>query len=444
MQNKFKNFAITARLFWSNTTILQDSSTLYISNLVTAGVSFISSIIIARILGPSSYAIIAGYNAIVITLVGFTDFGLGTGLIKHTAPYLKKGADRSKAVAYLKSVFYIELLIGLILLVAGLILAPFIPKLLDQNGISTTVVRLAVVSASIASTTAYVSAVLAAYKKFKLNAIISILFGVLKLITTVILWQAGALTIPAIIGLYVFLSIFNAIVGFAVIPKDYLKPAPKGKLATASKHIFHFSIWLTMSFFMNSIIGKLDFFYLLRIKGAETAGVYAAAQQMSQVYTLLLGAIGTVLTTHVSEKVDYDSKIKFLKKSLPIMGLAALGFVVSGLLAPFIINLFFGAQYSQAAQPLQILIVHLALNLILLPISLLFIPLGKVKVGTFITGAQFVLSLILYPFLITKFGINGAALTIVFSTLTGVVIYPIALMYYMNKQKKGTLKQAKL
>lgn len=437
MIDKVKTLAIASKLYWSESRVIQDSSILYFSNLVTAGVSFLSSIIVARILGPSSFAIIAAYNAIALTLIGFTDFGLGTGLVKHATPLLKR--DKKKAVAYLKAVFYVEIIIGLFLLIAGMLLAPLLPKLLGQGDISINVVRLAVLSASIASGAAFVGAALATYKKFKLNALTSILFGALKLTSTVILWKANLLSIQSILILYVFLSIFNAVVGFSVVPKDYLHKVPRQKVKKAAKNIFHFSIWLTLSFFVTSIMGKLDFFFIFRIKGAESAGVYAASQQLGQVYALLLGAIATVLTSHVSEKIDYEDMMVFLRKSLKTAAIGSMGFLASIAVAPIVINIFFGQKYALAVRPLQFLIIHFALNLLLLPFSLLFIPLGKVKIGTLITAVQFILSLILYPIFIRRFGISGAAITVICATLVGVVVYPVFLQNYLKKLRRSQI-----
>ncbi len=435
MIDRVKTLAIASKLYWSESRVIQDSSILYFSNLVTASVSFLSSIIVARVLGPSSFAIIAAYNAIALTLIGFTDFGLGTGLVKHATPLLKR--DKKKAVAYLKAVFYAEIIIGLFLLIAGMLLAPLLPKLLGQGDISINVVRLAVLSASIASGAAFVGAALTTYKRFKLNALTSILFGALKLTSTIILWKANLLSIQSILILYVFLSVFNAIVGFSLVPKDYLQKVPRQKVKKAAKNIFHFSIWLTLSFFVTSIMGKLDFFFIFRIKGAESAGIYAASQQLGQVYALLLGAIATVLTSHVSEKINYEDMIVFLKKSLKTAAVGSIGFLISIVVAPVVINLFFGQKYILAVRPLQFLIVHFALNLVLLPFSLLFIPLGKVKIGTLITAIQFLLSIILYPIFIRRFGISGAAITVICATLVGVIVYPVFLQNYLRKLRRS-------
>lgn len=435
MIDRVKTLAIASKLYWSESRVIQDSSILYFSNLVTASVSFLSSIIVARVLGPSSFAIIAAYNAIALTLIGFTDFGLGTGLVKHATPLLKR--DKKKAVAYLKAVFYAEIIIGIFLLIAGMLLAPLLPKLLGQGDISINVVRLAVLSASIASGAAFVGAALATYKRFKLNALTSILFGALKLTSTIILWKANLLSIQSILILYVFLSVFNAIVGFSLVPKDYLQKVPRQKVKKAAKNIFHFSIWLTLSFFVTSIMGKLDFFFIFRIKGSESAGIYAASQQLGQVYALLLGAIATVLTSHVSEKINYEDMIVFLKKSLKTAAVGSIGFLISIVVAPVVINLFFGQKYILAVRPLQFLIVHFALNLVLLPFSLLFIPLGKVKIGTLITAIQFLLSIILYPIFIRRFGISGAAITVICATLVGVIVYPVFLQNYLRKLRRS-------
>ena len=437
MRVRVKNLSTSVRVFFGSNVVIQDSAFLYASSLVTAGVGFIASLTVARSLGPTSFAIIAGYSAIVATLAGFTDFGLGTGLIKHTAPHLKGDESRVRAIKYFRLVFLAELVIGLVLLLVGLAFSSTIAGLLGQKELSTGVVRVAIVAAAVASTGAYVGAAMAAYKKFKLNALLSISFSVVRLLATLALWKYGGLTVGNILGLYLMLTVLNVLVGFVILPKDYLAPSSTADLKRAGKKLFTFSAWLTLSFFMTSIMGKLDFFYLLGIKGATEAGVYAAAQQLAVVYTLLLGAIATVLTSHVSEKTNYIQKLAFLKRTLPISAVGAVVFVVSGALAPEVIELLFGPKYAGAAMPLRLLAANLAINFILLPITLLFIPLGKVKVGTMVTAAQLLLSIVLYPFLIGLYGVIGAPLTLIACSLLALIVYPIMLVYFLKKDRSA-------
>lgn len=411
-----------------------DAAFLYMSSLLSSGVGFVSSVLVARQLGPTEFAIVAGYNAIVMTLAGFTDFGLGTGLIRFTTPHLKKPSSK-EAIPYFRFVFIVELVIGSLLLSLGLLFASFIPGLVGQS-MSVETVRIAVIAASVTSAAAYVGAAMAAHKKFKLNAAISISISILKLAVIFLLWKLDMISVANVLLVYVVLSFLAAIVGFLAVPKDYLHPVAKDKLLRAGKNIFTFSGWLTLSFFITSVMGRLDFFYLYRLKGPSDAGVYAAAQQLSMVFSILVGAIGTVITPYISEKVTYKEKIRFLKKTVPLALMGAALFVFSLVFVPFLVEAVFGQKYTDAVQPLMILILSLAVNVLLIPITLMFIPLGKVQYGTLVAILQLATAFLLYPVMIGRYGANGAALTVLITALAALCIYPLVLFVLLRKEKR--------
>jgi len=431
MRTKTSKYIGKFRIF-ATSRVASDTAILYVSGMIASGVGFISSVLVARHLGPADFAIIAGYNAIVVMLAGFTDFGLGTGLIR----FASKHKNSKKANAYYSVVFKAELIIGALLLLFGLLFSGVINKVVGQ-ALPLSTIRIAVIGGAITSVTAYVSAALAAHKKFKTNAAISITISVVKLVFVGLLLVTGALSVQSILLVYLGLSVLNAFLGFLLTPKDYMAKVDRADSIHATRELVKFSGWLTLTFFITSITGKLDFLYLYRIQGASAAGVYAAAQQLSIVYSMLVGSISTVATPYVSERIAYRDKIAFLKKSLPLAVLVACLFLVTILFVPLIINAVFGAKYAAAMQPLQILIIHLAINVLMIPISLLFIPMGKVRVGTFITLLQLAIALVCYPILITAFGAVGAAATVLITTTFGFVLYSLILAYLLQKERRA-------
>jgi O-antigen/teichoic acid export membrane protein len=201
---------------------------------------------------------------------------------------------------------------------------------------------------------------------------------------------------------------------------------------------------LTLTFFITSVMGRLDFFFLYRIRGAEAAGVYAAAVQLSLAVTILIGVITTVMTPYASERITYDLKVDFLKRVLPAVGLLAVALIVSSVTYPALIQLLFGEKYAAAATPLTILIVHLAINVVLIPISLMYVPLGKVRIGTYISVFQLITAVVLYPVLIGARGAVGAALTVLVTSLIGLVIYTLMLGRLMRREKRQERLAARL
>ena len=94
------------------------------------GVTFVVSIVLARILDPSIYGTVVITSALISILNVFVDSGLGTALIQ------KKNSDELD----FSSVFYFNLFFGVILYVAFFFLAPYISNFFNDSEL-TTIVR---------------------------------------------------------------------------------------------------------------------------------------------------------------------------------------------------------------------------------------------------------------------------------------------------------------
>lgn len=410
----------------------RDTGALYVSQMLAAALGFAVALIVARELGPREFAVITAYVLLIDVLAGFTDFGLGTGLIKFTSPLLR--SDRRAAFPYFRAALYAEIAAGILVLVLGLSFSGLLSRLIGSD-LPDDAVVLAIVAAAVTSTGAYVSAAQSAHKMFMRNAILTGSVSVVRFAAVLALLLTSSLSLYSVLYAYATVSVIGAAAGFLVTPRDYLEPAVPGAVRRAAGEIFRFSGWLTLTFFLTSVMGRLDFFYLYRLRGADAAGVYAAAVQLSLGVTILIGAITTVLTPHASERVTYASKIDFLKRSMPVVGAVGLLLVASSLTFPFVIDVLFGEQYAAAADPLAVLVVHLALNVVLIPVTLLFIPYGRVRVGTFISVLQLGLALWLLPILIDRHGPVGASLMVLINTALACVIYAVILRRYLLRER---------
>lgn len=413
-------------------TVAQDTAALYFSHLAAAGLGFVVALIVARELGPVEFGIITAYTALIDLLAGFTDFGLGTGLIKFTSPHLR--GQRERAFPYFRAAFYAEIVAGVFVLVAGLSLSGLVVRFVGKD-LPHDVVVIAVIAAAITSTGAYVPAALAAHKRFRTSAALALGASLVRLLAVLGLLAISALSLYHVLYVYAVVAFGFAAAGLFVTPKDYRQPVVPGAVRGAALDIARFSGWLTLTFFLTSVMGRLDFFYLYRIRGGEEAGVYAAAIQLSLALTMFIGSFTTVLTPYVSERTTYEAKVALLRRLMPaVAGLGAL-LVASSVTFPFVIELLFGAKYQDAAGPLTVLVIHLALNIVLIPISLMLIPLGQVRIGTAISVLQLGSSLVLYPVLIRAHGATGAALTVLVNTSLAVVIYPLVLRWLLRRER---------
>jgi O-antigen/teichoic acid export membrane protein len=412
--------------------VAHDTAALYFSHLLAAAMGFAVALIVARKLGPAEFGLISAYLAIVEICIGFTDFGLGTGLIKFTTPLV--GGDRGAAAPFFRAALYAEVAAGVLVLVIGLSLSGLLVRFVGHD-LPHGVVRLAVIAAAITSTGAYVGASLAAHKQFKRSAAISFGASFARLLVVLVLLAVGAVSLYNVLYAFAAAAFAAAAVGFALTPRDYAQPVVPGAVRSAAVALFKFSGWLSLTFVITSVMARLDFFYLYRLRGSEEAGVYAAAIQLSLAFTILIGSLTTVLTPYVSERTTYAAKIALLKRLMPVVaGLGGL-LVLSMLAMPFVVEVLFGDKYSDAVAPLRVLMVHLAINVVVIPISLTYVPLGRVWVGTLNSALQLVIAFVLYPILIRADGSVGAALTVLINTIIGAVIYVVVLRHLLLREK---------
>ncbi len=418
------------KLFRSKAT--QDSIALYAGNLLAAGIGFIASLIVARKLGPSGFGIVVAYNSIIVTLVGVTDLGLGVGVVKNVAPLLVNGESDTKP--YFQFLFLAEVISGLLILIPGFIFSHQL-KAFMGSGVSLSTVYISVLAASFASISAYVGITLIAHKKIKLNALMVTFNSSLRLIIVLVLLKRGYISTSNVLYTYTVITVLNLAIGFLIIPKDFIGHFDFHKIKRAAKLILPISGWLTLSSIITAIASRLDFFYLFRLKGPAEAGTYGAALQLSTIFALLITSFSAALIPYVSERVTRKEQILFLKKGLLAASLGAIAILSFTAISPFIINLLFGQRFILAVPVFQILSVHFALNLMLLPVSLIFIPLGKVRYGSYISSFQLIISLILFPILIKSYGSRGAAGTILSTTIVGLIFYVFSLFFLIRRNQ---------
>lgn len=403
----------------------RSSLVLYAGNAIAAGFGLIASLIVARELGPAAFATVLAYNSVITTLTGMSDLGLGVGLIRYTAPLLAM-QDVAAARPYFQVVFWLELLSGLLVLGLGWAGVQLL-GLTTGDDSADLAIKFAVLSAALTAGGAFAGISLLAHKKIATHSFLLAGTAFARLLAVLALLDSGGLTSLNVVYAYLAITVLGVVVAFTVIPKNFLGRPSRLVVRRVTRDIVQISGWLTMSSILTAVLSRLDFFYLYRIVGSDQAGIYGAALQLGTIFVILITSMSLALTPYVSEKADYETRIVFLRHAL--MGVSAIAVVVAVALAfaPIVIRTVFGASYVAAIPSFIVLGLHYLLNILLVPISLLFIPYGKVKYGTLVGAMQLALAVILYPRLISTMGIEGAAITVLSTTLVGFAVYSITL-----------------
>ncbi len=408
----------------------RQSGVVFAGNIISTVLSIVATILIARNLGPVNYGVLAIYLSIYTTILGLTDFGLGTTAVKLISSNLEKNPH--KANTFMKMIIAMELVAGVVVALVGLIFSASIANALGGEHLLFPV-RMAFLASVFASTGAFIGPFLTAHQQFFKNAAFGALTSLFKTLGVVALFMVMALNLNNVIIFYTCINIIAFFIGLLIVPKGYMEKTTKTENKKAFKEIFHFSKWILLSYFASVIASRLDVFLLSSFKGSEEVGLYAAAQQLAQIMPLFIGAISTVLLPRVSKMKTKKEFKSYAKKVL--LGSIAIDLALIPVLvfADVLVQLIFGAKFDGSIVLFKILLVGFMCAVVVNPISLIFYAKNKPKILTGINYATLVITVALNLILIPRFGATGAAIGFLISNVISMlIIIPISFAEIRN------------
>lgn len=397
----------------------RNSSILFISNAVTSMLSIFAIIIVSRTLGPEKFGVVTIFNSIWLTIATLTDFGLGTSAVKFIASHL--GSDKHKAAVYMRVIFQLELLIGLLIGVFGFLFSYQISELLGGQHLITAV-RLGLLAGMFVSASAFLGPFLMAFEKFKKLAIVNIIGATYRIVGIVLLLSLVVINVNNVMLLYTTVPFLLFVIALFVTPKDYTQPMAYMEQKAAFGEIFHFTKWIFLSTIAAVAFGRLDVFIIARLKGTTEVGLYGAAIQLSNFFPLIIGAIGGAILPWVSKLKTKSELVKYIKKSTTGV------FFISLLLLPVffisepLIELVFGNKFSGSIGAFKLIFPGYMLNLLTSAMALVFYATDKPKIITFINYTQLVVMVAIDIIFIPHIGLYGAALGFLVSQVLGAIM----------------------
>lgn len=408
----------------------KNSIWLLASNFVTAALSVVALIIVSRSLGPEKFGIVATFNAIWLTIVTVTDFGLGTSAIKFISQHLVD--DKRRAALFMRVIFEIDLLGGLLIGIAGLFFSSAIANMLGGPQLLMAV-RLGFLAGLFVSAGAFMSPFMIAHNRFATLFVVTTTSSVFRIAGIIFLLATMTLNLDSVLWLYTAVPALLLVVAFFVSPKGYLKNPKWPERKAAYQQVFHFSKWIFLSTLAITAFGKLDIFILSRLKGSAAVGFFAAAIQLTNFFPLLMGALSNAALPRVSQLKTQTEFKRFIKKSTIGFGLIAFALVPFFFMSETIISLVFGDKFKDSIGVFKIIYPGFLLALVVSPWQLIFYATDKPKLLTYINYLQVGLLIVIDLLLIPTLGIRGAAFGFLISLVLGAFLTIIVVSRLLNR-----------
>ncbi len=325
-------------------TALAKYSNIFISIIITA--------VLARLLTPPEYGIVAIVMVFITFFTYLADFGIGPALIQNKD--LKKED--------IESIFTVSVLIAITLSVLFYLSAGTISRFYDNPELLN-IARWLSLSVLIFTVNVVPSALNKKELKFKQLGIISVVVQVVSGVIAVIL---------ALLGFSYYALIFKAIISgtFLFIGSYYLNPVkPAFHIQWASiLKIWKFSTYQFLFNFINYFSRNTDNLLIGKFFGSAMLGYYDKAfSLMLMPVQNLTHVITPVLHPVLSGYQDHKDKIYSSFLTLARI-LTTIGFPLSVLLyfaGEEIVYLFYGSQWTQSVPVFQILATIIGLEILL-------------------------------------------------------------------------------
>jgi PST family polysaccharide transporter len=168
---------------------------------------------------------------------------------------------------------------------------------------------------------------------------------------------------------------------------------------------------------------------LAREIGVDAAGYYAAAWTLGGLYVnIILQAMGADFYPRLVGVADNDEECNRLtnEQAQVSMLLAAPGVCATLALAPFVIHLFYSAEFAGAVDTLRWICLGVAMRVITWPMGFIIVAKNRRLLFLGVDVAWAIANIALTWFFVSQFGLDGAGMAFFVSYLFhATVVYPV-------------------
>jgi O-antigen/teichoic acid export membrane protein len=325
-----------------------------VQNWGSRALTFIVFLLLARLLSPEDFGLIALASAFVALAQVFVDQGFAQAIIQR---------DKLEP-EHLNTAFWTSLVIGIILTAFGLLIAPFLAGLFDEPKLAA-VVRWLSASFLLGALSGVHGAILQRDFAFRPLAVRQ-LFGVSSGGLLGILMALNGFGVWSLVGQ----QLFGALVGTAVL---WMASAWRPSLQMSKKHfndLFSFGINITGTNLLNFVNRRSDDLIIGYFLGPVALGYYSVAYRLLLILTELLAqTINSVAFPAFSRLQNERERARhaFYKLTQLASVVAFPAFLGASYVAPYVVTGLFGKQWATSIPVMQVLsfigILHVVLYL---------------------------------------------------------------------------------
>jgi len=432
---------------------IKDTIVSFIPQAVTLLTGIITSVLIARGLGPTGmgqYALILSFSGLAAIL---SDLGIGSTAIRFASRSASSG-DTVGQYAILRWAFRIRMFLVCITTCVIFLIIPFIAEKVWNVGNLTFLMRLSLLIGIFGAISSIPIIYFQSLKRFKMNTTVLVgqtlffFIGIL-IIAIVNRWSLRVIIIVSVLTSGITSLIFLFLVPkTAIFNKDEFLTILKSKFRSTFQlsikysdkigkaddiGINAFAFYLVLSAIVLQVTLRADIWLMGVYLDKSQIGVYNVATKFTMPLAMVLGAINTALWPRASSLVS-DRKIKeLLHKTFRLSVLVAFCSLFYSIFAPLLTPYIFGSKYEAGIHLGQILCLRYFIAIMICPLSIIGYNFGLVGVYSLINFIQMIIVICINLLLLPKMGAMGSALALIAYELFGGILIALIIRRKMIK-----------
>lgn len=413
------------------TATFRQSSTTFTGTIFNGVLGALFYIVLARVLGPADFGLLTVSITTLTLIADIADFGTNTGLIKFVSSTITSNKDR--AFRFLKLSLEIKLAVWTGVLVFGFLVSPLLAEFIFSKPELTLPLRLSMIGVGGALLFTFATSTFQSFQKYISWSVLNILTNLFRLLAIIVLVFTQQISLISGLLAYIIFPFLGFSISLLFIPTKSIFLAKEEYKLT--KEFLNYNKWVGIFTLIAAVSARLDTFITASLLTARELGVYSAANQPTSVIPQLIGALGVVAAPKFSSFQSKKEMLTYFKKfQLMVLGLSGFGVLILPL-AVYFIPIIYGIEYSQAVVPFIILVFSMLVFLVSVPLhSSIIFYFGKPEVFVWVSITHLLIVGTVGLYLISSFGIVGAALTV----LIGMVFNLVApLIWFLLKLKSN-------
>ena len=428
--------------------LIVGSSYSYVALIINKIATAISSIFIARFLGPTNLGMISIVNYLFLLLLLFTGLGIPTAIVKLISEYHNQ--EKYEIGRFITITFIINLMV--IILVAGLYYlgAVYIANRIYHEPKLTFLIRISSITLLFFSINQFGNAVIQAFAEFKKLSLLTIfnsIFGLLVLIPMTKIWGLkGTVISQSIASIITFIIVF-LIVNSIKRKNALFCPLQLGQLIKEAKtyleKLFSLALPIFISgLFMSPALMILTTF-LIRLRGFNDVGYFNVSYALTQIILFVPNAIGVPfipLATKLAVE-NPDRLTNFMLKT--IYGATVVVLIFSFLMSFFsrqILYILYGGKFLSSQNILILMSAATFLASFGYIIGYYLLAVGKMWLATLLNLVWFVAIIAPAYHLIKYLGVEGLGI----SYLSSYILLSAIFIFYIKRYLKSNINKIAL